>query len=254
MARRFKPRRAFRKKQAKNPSQKSKVSKAIKTYVKRAIHGNTENKLFIYQAANQTITSVASPSTPSFLSLLPLPVQGTANNQRIGNQIKIVKAFIRGHVNLLPLNSITNPQQAPMMVKMWLCSSKTINTTSLSSTNCGTDFFETNGGSQGFQGNMLDMELTNNKDSWVVYKTKTFKLGLTAYGSQQFADNSNFNMPFYFSYGRHLRRKLKFNDTGVAPTNANMFLIFQVVNADGSSTALNSAEYHTTLRVEYEDA
>jgi len=255
----YRPR--FRKRIKSKMNKKPTVSKAVKVYVKRALNVAQENKLFIYQASNQTITSVASPSTPSFLSLLPLPTQGTQNNQRIGNTIKIVKAFIRGHVNLLPYSATTNPLVAPLYVKMWLCSSKTNNTTSLSSTNIGTDFFETNGGSQGFQGNMLDMELTNNKDSWVVYKTRTMKLGGTSYQTGGLAsqpslatDMSNYSLPFYFSYGKHLRRKLRFNDGSTAPSNANMFLVFQVVYADGSSTALNSAEYHTTLRVEYEDA
>ena len=232
-----------------------KVSKALKSYIKKAIHRNEENKVFIGYAANQSITT-ASASNPTFLNLVPLPTQGTAQNQRIGNSIKCVKGFVRGHVNLLPYNSITNPSWAPVMIKMWLCSNKTINTTAISGTNCSNDFFELGSSSVGFQGNMLDMEFTNNKDNWTIYKTKTFELGCTAAGTNTpvYSDNSKMTCPFYFSFGRHLRKVIKFNDTQLAPTNANLFLIFQAVYPDGSSLAITAAEYHYTSRVEYEDA
>lgn len=238
-----------------------KVSKAVKSYVKKALHRNEENKVFINYAANQSITTAGAGSNPYAINLVPLPTQGSAQNQRIGNTIKCVKGFIRGHVNLLPYNSLTNPLVAPCYVKMWLCCNKTINTTAISGTNCSNDFFELGASTTGFQGNMLDMEFTNNKDNWTIYKTKTLELGLTANSAGVSAlnaniglDNSRLTRPFYFSFGRHMRKQIKFNDTQLAPTNINMFLVFQVVYADGSSTAITPAEVHYTSRVEYEDA
>lgn len=208
------------------------------------------------------MTTAGAGSNPFAINLVPLPTQGSSQNQRIGNTIKCVKGFIRGHVNLLPYNATTNPEVAPLYVKMWLCSNKTINTTAISGTNCSNDFFELGASTTGFQGNMLDLELTNNKDNWNIYKTKTFELGLTSAGSvlgglQSYAqgyDNSRFSRPFYFSFGRHMKKQIKFNDTQLAPTNINMFLLFQCVYADGSSTAVTPAEVHYTSRVEYEDA
>ena len=238
---------------------KPKVSKVVKQYVRRAIHGSQENKLWVNYAANQTITT-ANSGTPTNISLVPTPSQGSAQYQRIGNVIRVVKGFIRGHVNLLPYNATTNPYVGPVIIKMWLCSNKTYNTTTLSATSCSLDFFEAVSSNAGFQGNMLDIELTNNKDNWVVYKTKTFELGTTAVAgfasanSSAWNDNSRFTMPFYFSFGRHMRRKIKYNDGTNVPSNINMFLIIQAVYADGSSSAVNSAEYHYTSRVEFEDA
>ena len=239
----------------------TKISKAVKSYVKKAIHRNEENKVFINYAANQSITTAGAGSNPTAINLVPLPVQGNTQNTRIGNTIKVVKGFVRGHVNLLPYSSTVNPNVGPCYVKMWLCSNKTINTTAISGTNCSNDFFELGGSTTGFQGNMLDMELTNNRDNWTIYKTKTFELGTTSNDtligqvqSRIASDNSRFTRPFYFSFGRHMRKQIKFNDTQLAPTNINMFLLFQVVYADGSSTAITPAEYHYTSRVEYEDA
>jgi len=236
-----------------------KVSAAVKTYVKKALHAAAENKVWISYAANQTITT-ASASNPTALGLCPQPAQGTSQFQRVGAKIKVVKAFIRGHVNLIPFSATTNPEVGPLYVKMWLCKNKTANVGAISGTNCSTNFFDSATGTTGFQGNMLDLELTNNKDDWIIFKTKTFELNTTSVSpvggglNASTNDNSRMTMPFYFSYGRHLRKQLNYNGTGSEnPTNANMFLIFQVVYANGSSTAIQSAEYHFNTRVEYED-
>jgi len=255
MARRFKPRRNLRKKRA---TTKPKVSLAVKQYVKRYIHGQTENKIWVSYAANQAITT-ASGSYPTALSLVPQVAQGTTQFTRIGNKIKVVKGFIRGHVNLLPYNATSNPWIGPLYVKMWLCKYKKVNSGTVADTNIDGFFFDSASGGTGFQGNMLDMELTNNKDSWIVYKTKTFELNQTATigvtSGTSAPDNSKYSMPFYFSFGRHIRRQINYEATVAgAPNNANLFLVFQVVNADGSATAVQAAEYHFNTRVEYEDA
>jgi len=235
------------------------VSNAVKTYVKRAIDQNVENKLWIRYASNETIRT-AGATDPEFINLVPYPSQGTTQYTRIGNKIKVKKAFIKGFVNLKPYSSLTNPLVGPLYVKMWLCRYKSLNTSDIALTSCSTDFFEALSGSTGFQGNMLDMSLTNNKDNWIVYKTKTFELGTTSVStflntnSGNWNDNSRMTKPFYFSYGKHLRKQLQFEASGNPPTNTNLFLISQAVYADGTATAVEAAEYHYTLRVEYEDA
>jgi len=234
-----------------------KVSAAVKTYVKKAMHAAAENKMWISYAANQPITT-ASGSFPTALSLVPQVAQGLTQFTRIGNKIRVVKGFIRGHVNLLPYSATSNPWIGPLYVKMWLCKCKKVNSGTVGDTNIDGFFFDSASGGTGFQGNMLDMELTNNKDNWIVYKTKTFELNQTATigvtSGTSAPDNSKYTMPFYFSFGRHLRRQLNYEGTGAAnPNNANMFLVFQVVNADGSTTAVQAAEYHFNTRVEFED-
>ena len=241
-------------------SRTKKVSKAVKTYVKRAIHSNSENKVFLQYGANNTLVTAAG-SVPSNIYLTPFPSQGSQQSNRVGNQIKVVKAFVRGHVNLLPYSQTSNPQVGPLLVKMWLCSSKLVNgTNTMTTSGIDTNFFEANNTNISFQGNVLDIELTNNKDNWTIYKTKTFELGTTAANSALttqaagWLDNSKFTMPFYFSFTRYMRKQLKFNDTVQYATNHNLWLVFQAVYADGTSAVVNAAEYHYCSRVEYEDA
>lgn len=238
-----------------------KVTPAVKSYVKRIISSNNENKMVIQYGINQAITT-ASATNPTYIqNLLPSLAQGTGKSNRIGNDIKIKYAYVRGFVNLLPYSATLNPLSTPIQVKIWLCSSKTVNTNNIASTSIASDFFEVNNASAGFQGNLLDMMLTPNKDSWVIHATKTFELGATyastngQVGTAGYFDNSKMIRPFYFNYGKYFKSVLKYNDQTLnIPTNKNLFLVFQAVNADGSTTAINCAEYHFTSRCEFEDA
>lgn len=238
-----------------------KVSPSLKSYIKKQIHNNMENKVILGYAVNQTITTASASNPFTIQNLLPTIAQGTGHSSRIGNEITIRSAYVSGYVNLLPYNAVTNPLSTPVMVKMWLCSSKTVNTNLISSTDISTSFFEINNGSVGFQGNMLDMILTPNRDSWTIYATKKFELGATyastngGVGTGGYFDNSKMSIPFYFNYGKYFKRALKYNDTLTnIPTNRNLFLVIQAVYADGSATAVSIAECHYQFRINFEDS
>ena len=228
-----------------------KKSTTFANKVKAIIHRQAENKVYVDYGANQTIQT-ASATNPTYKNLLPLISQGTGHGTRIGNEVSVRSAIVKGYVNLLPYNAATNPFFAPMQAKIWICSNKKLNTNDLTATSVSTNFFELTGGVAGFQGNTLDMLLSPNKEYWTIHSTKTFELGLTTGINTSYQDNSKFTVPFYFNYGRHIK-KLKYDDGSTTPINRNMFIIFQVVNADGSSSSVYPAEFHYTTRVEFED-
>jgi len=246
-------RRTYRKKNLRRRSRrpKAKVTKKLKRYVQRAIKSHIESKVFIVSSLNNAITT-ANGTVPLASYLLPSPSLGTASNNRIGNEIKLRKSYIRGYVNCLPYSAISNPTPFPIYVKMWLCAYKTIMTASISATNIATDFFNTGASNQGFVGNILDLTNPNNTDAWTIYATKTIKLSETV-GTNGYADTGSFTRPFYFRIDKHVKSKLKFNDIGQTPTNKNLFLIYQAVTADGSATT-QSAEVHVTTHFTFEDA
>lgn len=236
-----------------------KVPKNIRSYVKRAIHNNLENKVYISYGNNLAVNTITG-STPNAIYCLPNIGQGTGQGLRIGNEIKIRSAVIKGHVNLLPYNATTNPLTTPVMVKMWLCSAKNLNTPNALSLPI-TNFFEGGSSSIGFQANMLDMDLTVNKDYWTVYRTKKFELGATyastggQVGTGGYFDNSKMLIPFSFRFSKYYKSVLKFNDQDTNyPTNRNLWLITQAVYADGSSTSITPCELNYALRIEFEDA
>lgn len=243
-------------------TKKPRVSTAVKQYVSKAIHSNAENKVYISYTSNQALNVLgvaASVYGNNAVYLLPQLSQGAGQGVKTGNEIKIRKAVVRGFVNLLPYNATSNPLSTPVHVKMWLVSFKTINS-GLSTAINYANFFETGNLSASFQGNLLDMCFSQNKDLITVYKTKRFELGATyastggQVGTGGYFDNSRMSIPFYFDYSKHFRGTLKYNDTATnVPENRNCWLITQVVMADGSTSTLQPAEYHWNIRVEYED-
>lgn len=249
------PKRQYRRRPAKKKARP--VSTAVKQYVKKSIHAQLENKVYIDYGANQTITN-ASAGTPTGKYLLPVVSQGTAQNQRVGNELTIRYASVSGYVNLLPYSSITNPEPAVQLVKMWIVSGKRINSNNITQYDWS-KWFEVGATNAPFQGNTLDMLLSHNKDDFTVYATRSFKLGMStdSKGSNpvnSYFDNSPMTQKFYFNFTKSVRKKLKFNDGSGTPNNANMWIIFQAVNADGTTTAINSCEFHYQTKIVYEDA
>lgn len=244
------------------PYQKTKATKgvslAVKKFVKRTIHRNIENKTMVFYGANNNI-SCAQLTTPTAVNLIPTQGLGTSNSTRIGNEITLVKSYIKGYVNLLPYNATTNPLMAPLWVKMWVASSKVVNSNLITSTDVASAFFNTGASTSGFQGNTLDMLLPVNTDSWTIHATKNFKIGLAnAWNASSvgiaYGDNSTMSKPFYFNIRKFIKAPLKYNDSVNVCSNKNLFLIIQVVNADGTSSALTPAEYHYCMEHIYEDA
>lgn len=248
----------LRKKATRRKNKSSKVSKTVKKYVKAAIHSNIENKVYTSYGANTAIQSASTGGAPTSLYLCPQLGQGTSQGQRIGNVVKVVGGSVRGFVNILPYSSTTNPLSTPIYVRMFLCRYKKTN---LTSGITFTDFFQLGGNSAGFQGNILDMVFKVNTDVWTIYQTKTIKVGAGyasstgPVGSGGYFDNSSMSRPFSFNIGKHLTRTQKYDDSSSSlPTNNNLWLFFQAVNADGSSSAINAAEYSYNIEIKYEDA
>lgn len=237
-----------------------KANAKIARVVKRILHKQLENKVWISYASNIGLrTATASAVVPS-VNLLPNVIQGTGHSQRIGNEIKVVKAFIKGYINLLPYNAVNNPLSTPVMCKMWVVSYKQNNQLDNTALTTFQTFFETNNSSTGFQGNMLDLCLTVNKDAWTVHAQKTIQLGSTypsstgPVGTGGYFDNSKMILPYYFDYTKHIKT-IKYDDTvNNLSTNRNIWILWQQIYADGSSTSIIPVETHFNIRVEYEDA
>lgn len=253
--RRRAPKKSTRRVARKSTSARKSIVKIVKSVISR----QAENKVWADYGVNQTITSAAG-TNPIARNLLPTLSPGTGIQGRVGNEIRVKSGYVRGHCNLLPYNASTNSLPLPCYIKMWVCSSRLLNTTSISATNISTTFFEAGGTSAGFQGNMLDIDFSTNKDMWVVHYTKTIKLGAgyvlsatSPVSGGSFFDNSSMSLPFQFNFGKKING-LKYEESITSPTNKNMFLVFQVVSADGAAAGGQvMAEFHYTTRVEYED-
>jgi len=242
------------------PRKRSGGRKAIVKIVKSVLSSQAENKAWFDYGINQSITCVQT-STPTYKNLMPVVSQGTGHSQRVGNEIRVKSGYVRGHVNLLPYEAILNNLPIPAYVKIWILSCKEKNGSALSSTSIGNDFFDIVNSSIGLQGNMLDVDLTVNKDAWTIHGSKLIKLGVGAITSTgpigtggYYEGTSSFSTPFSFNIGKFMKGTLKYDDTDATVVNKNMFIAFQVVPANGAS-GVNQimAEFHYSTRVNYED-
>jgi len=242
-----------------NNSNSKKIAPAVVTYINKRLAREGETKYWYDYGANISITT-CSGTVPQYRSLMPVLSQGNTAYTRIGNKVKVFSAMIRGQVNILPYNALSNPLSTPILIKMWLVSAKQLNTTNLSSTDVATSFFDTSGGSTGFQGTPLDMTLFVNPEKWHVWETRQFEIGAT-YASTTgpvstggYFDNSNMTKHFEIDFARVFKRETAYDDATTSATNMNAFIIFQAVNADGSSSgSYISSEFHYTIQCCYKD-
>lgn len=237
------------------------VSKSVKTYVKRQISRNIENKSVCSYQTNLILNYAGSLTTPTFLNLVPAITQDASAQGRIGNQVNVKSAWIRGYINVLPYDAITNPGLAPTSVRMWVCRRKQTNRliSGAPSLTDFSNFFQVGSTTLGFQSNMLDMVLGNNSDYWTVLADRKIQLQNNYYQAGTASKIANpsgrASTPFQFHFGKHLG-KLLFNDNNSLASNKELHLVFQTVQADGTyyGTPLYMAEVHYAIEWKFEDA
>lgn len=240
---------------------KRKVPKTIKRYIKKEIHRNIENKEKMNYAANQSIT--CGDAVTMTYPLLMNIVQGTGDDQRVGNQIRTVKGQYKVCVNLKPYDATTNPNAQPTWVKCWVV--KDLKNTGQLSTMDSTafsNFFRINGSTAGFQSNCLDINFEVNKDYFRVLYQKTFRLGVTSafnagipVNANSYFDNSIMAHHFTINWGKWCKKQLKFNDNTGYAQNDNLYIVFQAVPCDGtSSVGKQLIEFHYANYQHFEDA
>lgn len=261
--RRRKYARKGRKKTVRKSAKRTYKKKSFALRVKQVIHRLTENKVQNALSLNNPINFASTTVSPSFISCMPTPTQGTTVQQRIGNEIKVVNSTIKGFVNLLPYNATTNQLFSPVKVKMWLVSRQRSNR-QISGAPILQDwnnFFMTGSTSLGFQSTLADVMLPVNHDYWQVRAYRQVEL---SYGIGGINPNSagilmnpsgKVSVPFHFNLTKHLGN-LKYNDDGLYPLNKELYLVFQAVRADGQSDPINTqlAEFHYLIDHRYEDA
>lgn len=252
--------RAPRRKYPKRVYKKKPKSFALR--VKQVLHRLAENKCQVIPSLNNAINFASTTVSPSFISLMPTPTQGTTSQNRISNEITVVKSTIRGFVNLLPYNATNNPLFSPVKVKMWLVSRQRSNR-QISGQPILQDwnqFFQQGNVALGFQSSLLDIMYPVNSDYWQLHAYRqvdlTYQLGgfNSIAGGSLISPSGKSTIPFSFDITKYLG-KLKYNDDGLYPTNKELYLVFQAVRSDGQPdpTTAQLAEFHYIIDHRFED-
>lgn len=246
---------------------KSGVSLAVKKYVKRAIHVNVENKTqtvnysgnFGNASANASLYTYPVTPYTGFMTV----GQGITQNTRIGNEIKIRKAYLRYVLRPLGYNASTNVNPVPIQVEMFLGRTR-LCPGDIPVAGDFTVLFQNGSSSIGPVGTLKDLISNVNTDYWTVKKRWSHKLGFGEYAGtgsiaqQQFFSNNDFklNVVKKLDITKYYPKTLKFNDATNQVQGPGLFLWYQAISANGNdsgSTQL-TANIDFWIDIQYEDA
>lgn len=103
-------------------------------------------------------------------------------------------------------------------------------------------FFDNGNSTNGMTGSMQDLLMPINTDAFTVHKVKTFKLGYASVpddGSAATTISGNNDFKYIIrgsvNVGKYMPKYLKYNDNSTVSYNKKVFIIFEVLSADGAS-------------------
>lgn len=231
------------------PRMSKAVSTVVKKYVRSAIKRNAETKYCEPLSANNVAISPYD-STTQLLTTVDLTnvlnlSQGTGQGARIGNEIIVTKMSLKGYINYA-WDVSQAIVQAPVYVKMVIGRLRDTNTAPTSYAN----LFQAGSGTVAPSNLPTDMLLNFNKDSWIIYTTRVFKLGISAgTGATSNYTNNDFGLArlFKIDLSKHVSR-CKWADTSTNVTNVGIYAFFLMCDADGTSI---TASAHPNVEIHY---
>lgn len=233
--------------------------------VMRVLNRSAETKTTQFDLVQQNIypitsvdfdvsVTVISPSNElKGVNQLLLIEQGTGQGNRVGNKISTVSASIKGVIRpQLNFETTINYNPCPMYVVIWVVSLAkhlTDSTATLEGV-CSNSFFQDGSVSSGFQGTLIDLTRTVNRQHVTVHAKRVHKLGYAEYPSsfaagspnniaQRFMNN-DFPLSKMFSIKLRFQRNVIFNDNTANPSNMRRWYFFMVpYRIDGGAWTTN---------------
>lgn len=251
--------RNYRKGKKQRRAARSKPAKSFAERVKAVIAADVETKVVVFNSSptafNQQINAAGD-----CLRLMPAILNGTAENQKIGNVIKLQSLNIRG-VLTFALGQ-TTAANTRIGVRMMILKAKRYNDWNAGALDFGTAGYTKllEGTNLGFQGTVAQFNTPANRDYFSVVMDKRF------YMSQSFSAATtntaevwnttkfvNFKVPYCKN-----RKVIYDQDYSVdEPTNFPYFLVLGYTKLDGSAADLPATAYLTfqySATAHYEDA
>lgn len=262
---------SYKKKAVKKVKSKSvKPSKSLTKAVQKIIHKDVETKQAFtnqYQQIQNYNSAINSSGDNNFI--IPNISQGSADNARIGDQIRAQKLTVKGHfiTRFTGGTGTTYYQNCRIGVRMMIVQPKSwLNQGSISS-NSGTwmnTLLKKGGTTTSFSGQINDLYAPINNDAITCYYDKVFYVQ-NPYSNAVFGSTmTNLLMPTgttkFFSKTFNLKNKLlKYDssiDSGVTPVNYNPTLVLGYSYLDGSTadTITTQIGLSWDAILDYEDA
>jgi len=227
-----------------------KKAQSLKTAIAKVVSGMAEKKI----ATISDGIALSSAFTPGYLafasgircispysSALAFNIgTGSQVNQRTGNKIRPTKCTMKYVISPNVYSAGNNPQPQPVIVRLWIFKPKDQSTFSPSVSG----FFQNGASSSNFSGNLQDIVRSVNTESYTLLATKTWKIGmaLSEYASITYGGFANYANNDYkmnaigeLDVTKYLAKVYTYDDSDNTPTNVPTYMVWEAVNADGSS-------------------
>lgn len=253
----------------KKRNQKSKSKGTFKNKVLEVIKSQAESKQAFHSQSGLAFNSGIAAQADC-LRLIPNITQGTADNNRIGDQIKPQSLKISGVLNMYNQGGTQGDGVRRLACRMMIVTPKNYPNWATAYANATTwmpYLLKKGGTTVGFTGIMSDLYCPHNSDAITLHYDKVHFLNQSGYmaiggATSGIVSTTQENLVRFWSktikFGNNVKFKYDSNtDSGLTPTNAGYFLIMGYVLLDGTDvpdTATNRMwnQYITTLT--YEDA
>jgi len=247
---------------------KYRVSNNVRSYVKRAIHANVENKRVSYslgfpvgnfQNSNVLQVKALTPGAGAAITLL----QGTGQGDRIGNKVRIMKAMLRYTASVTAYDVILNPIPQPMEFMIIFGYVKATPTIAPNAAQVAL-LFQNGNTALSPAGDISDLIQPYNTDFWCIKKTLRHKIGNSvnegtgSAASRAYYANNDYkiNVVNSINITNIYPKLLNFSDNSTGAQNAALFMMVQAVNANGtlSGAAAQPVLFEYCIDITYEDA
>lgn len=217
---------------------KKSVPKSVKTYVKRTIARDKEDKLGVLQNLLTTTISQTNSTTIGVIqNLIPLINQGVDVCDRVGNKIKCKRLIYSGQVSRNSLNTSAVPQMTVCVIGRLKSGYDTPNLSQMNllkyqSTNTGSPTMGTISSTD-----MRTIYSPYNRDVFDIKLVKYFKV-FNASGMPNPFVNNDFKIQQSFSINltKYVKKVWKYNNNVNNPENEGLYAMWFAVNIDSSVT------------------
>jgi len=261
-------RRSYRKKKMGT----KRVPKATKSYVKKEIHKQIENKFYTQDLVgyvsgdNNGILTPSASTYPLFFSLTPLITSGTGLMNKIGSRIRIKSSKLRIRM-FLSGAAVTAAVDVPMNIYYIVLNAKDTPAT-LSTADLNQLFYYNSGGSlattQFLSGSLFAATHKLNTDYFNIIKTnypnKPVKLGWSLYNTTGLSNNNDYKSYVCFDVniptGKGLSKTPHFSNNASTPLDYNAFIVFYIQKQNNDTTTVNwdPPNIVATQHIRFEDA
>lgn len=261
---------------SKSSKSNQKIAKVVKGVLSKQVETkciqlsnslNVKNiQLGTTQADLNSQVQCLTPFGASGLSSQNAPIigNGTGQDQRIGDEIRIKGIYVDYLLTALGYNATTNTAPKSYVCEVWIIQAKVgsnvnLDVSRIQAGSALADFFEnqTNNDS-GFSGITVDMLRRVDRDNWKVIAKRTHKIGYTGTLNASNVVATLGNNDFHqFAKGRIKIPAFTMKwDRIEYPQNQPMYFFVQIMNADGTSLAttqvpvtcvMNETIYYTDM-------